>query len=308
VVSDAATAVAEGVAPDRVGEDEVAAAQARARDRRRARRARLVGRYLMLTALSLIVLFPIYVMVISSLLIAPDELTQRPPALFPSDPQWGTYTDAWTRGNFGAYLRNSFIVTGIIVTGQVVTSILAGYAFALLEFPLKRTIFVLFLATMMIPFEVTIITNLTTISDLGWLNTYQGLAVPFLALGFGAFLLRQAFLQIPRDLRDAATVDGYGHLRFLARVAVPLARPLIAALAVFSFLGAWNQYLWPLLVTSDDNLRTVQIGLEHLRSSSPRAFNVVFAGSVLAVIPLFMLLLVFQKQLIRGLTAGAVKG
>lgn len=262
----------------------------------------------MLTLLSVIVLFPIYVMGVSSLLVAPDQLTQRPPALFPTDPQWHTFSDAWTGGNFGGYLRNSFIVTGIIVTGQVVTSILAGYAFALLDFPFRRTIFVIFLATMMIPFEVTIVTNLTTITDLGWFNTYQGLAVPFLAMGFGAFLLRQAFMQIPRDLRDAATVDGYGHLRFLTRVAIPLARPMIAALTVFSFLGAWNQYLWPLLVTRDDEFRTVQIGLEHLRNSSPQAFNVVFAGSVLAVVPLFVLLVVFQKQLIRGLTAGAVKG
>jgi sn-glycerol 3-phosphate transport system permease protein len=247
-------------------------------------------------------------MVISSLLIAPDQLTQRPPALIPTDPQWGTYSDAWVGGNFGAYLRNSAIVTALIVVGQVITSILAGYAFALLEFPFKRAIFVIFLATMMVPFEVTIVTNLTTITDLGWFNSYQALVVPFLALGFGAFLLRQAFLQIPRDLRDAATVDGYGHLRFLARVAVPLARPMIAALAVFSFLGAWNQYLWPLLVTRDDELRTVQIGLEFLRNSSPQDFNVLFAGSVMAVVPLFVLLVVFQKQLIRGLTAGAVKG
>lgn len=289
-------------------EAEVAAAEERARSRRRARRWRLAGRYLVLTLLSLIVLFPIYVMVISSLLIAPDQLTQRPPALIPTDPQWGTYSDAWVGGNFGDYLRNSAIVTALIVVGQVITSILAGYAFALLEFPFKRAIFVIFLATMMVPFEVTIVTNLTTITDLGWFNSYQALVVPFLALGFGAFLMRQVFLQIPRDLRDAATVDGYGHLRFMARVAIPLARPMIAALAVFSFLGAWNQYLWPLLVTRDDELRTVQIGLEHLRNSSPQDFNVVFAGSVMAVVPLFVLLVVFQKQLIRGLTAGAVKG
>ena len=132
--------------------------------------------------------------------------------------------------------------------------------------------------------------------------------MPFLATGFGAFLMRQAFLVLPHDLRDAAALDGYGHWRFLTRVAVPLARPAVAALTVFAFLAAWNQYLWPLLITKDDSLRTVQIGLKQLRATSIDQVNVTFAGAVIAVIPLVILLLVFQKQLVRGLTAGAVKG
>ena len=170
----------------------------------------------------------------------------------------------------GTYLKNSFIVTFIITVGQVLTAILAGYAFAFLEFPFKRTLFVVFLATLMVPFEVTIVTNVATISDLGWYNTYAGLAVPFLATGFGAFLMRQAFLTLPHDLRDAAALDGYGHWRFLWRVAVPLARPAVGALTVFAFLAAWNQYLWPLLITKDEKLRTVQIGLKQLQSAEHR--------------------------------------
>jgi ABC-type glycerol-3-phosphate transport system permease component len=208
----------------------------------------------------------------------------------------------------GTYLKNSFIVTFVITTGQVVTAILAGYAFAFLDFPFKRTLFVVFLATLMVPFEVTIVTNVATISDLGWYNTYAGLAVPFLATGFGAFLMRQAFLTLPHDLRDAAALDGYGHWRFLWRVAVPLARPAVGALTVFAFLAAWNQYLWPLLITKDDKLRTVQIGLKQLQSVSIDQINITFAGAVIAVVPLVILLLFFQKQLVRGLTAGAVKG
>jgi sn-glycerol 3-phosphate transport system permease protein len=132
--------------------------------------------------------------------------------------------------------------------------------------------------------------------------------VPFLATGFGAFLMRQAFLQVPRDLQDAASLDGYGHWRFMTRVAVPLARPAVAALSVFAFLGAWNQYLWPLLVTKDERFRTVQIGLKQLRASSIDQVNVTFAGVIIAALPLVILLLLFQKQLVRGLTAGAVKG
>lgn len=272
-----------------------------------AERWKKIGRYTLLTILAALVFFPIYITVVNSLL-TPSEVTAQPPKFFPSDPQWSSYSDAWDAGNMGLYLKNSFIVTIVITLGQVVTAVLAGYAFAFLDFPFKRTLFVVFLATLMVPFEVTIVTNVTTIADLGWSNSYQGLAVPFLATGFGAFLMRQAFLILPHDLRDAAALDGYGHWRFMTRVAVPLARPAVAALSVFAFLGAWNQYLWPLLVTKDDEYRTVQIGLKQLRGLSIQDINVTFAGAIIAVLPLVILLLAFQKQLVRGLTAGAVKG
>lgn len=268
---------------------------------------RLFGRYALLSFFAFIVLFPIYITVVNSLL-KPDLITSKPPTLFPTHPIWDSYSQAWNAGHLGNYLKNSFIVTTIIVVSQVVTAVLSGYAFAFLEFPFKRTLFVVFLSTLMIPFEVTIITNLTTTVDLGIYDTYAGLAVPFLATGFGAFLMRQAFLGVPRDLQDAASLDGYGHFRFMARVAVPLCRPAIAALGVFAFLSAWNQYLWPLLVTKDDRLRTVQIGLKQLQATQINQLNVTFAGVIIAVIPLAILLLVFQKQLVRGLTAGAVKG
>src|SRR3954470_302610 len=266
-----------------------------------------VGRYALLTFLAIIVLFPIYITIVNSLL-RPVDITRQPPKLFPTDPQFGSYQDAWNAGHMGTYLKNSFIVTFLITVGQVLTAILAGYAFAFLEFPFKRLLFVVFLATLMVPFEVTIVTNVTTISDLGWYNTYAGLAVPFLATGFGAFLMRQSFLTLPHELRDAAALDGYGHWRFLWRVAVPLARPAVAALTVFAFLAAWNQYLWPLLITKDERLRTVQIGLRELYNTSFSHVSVTFAGVVIAVIPLVLMLLLFQKQLVRGLTAGAVKG
>jgi sn-glycerol 3-phosphate transport system permease protein len=281
-----------------------------------ARRAAVVNRYLLLTLLAGIVLFPVYMVVVNSLLAA-DVIGHRPPTLFPTHPIWRTYSDAWSQGHIGRYLFNSFLVTFLIVAGQVLTAILAAYAFAFLEFPLKRTLFVVFLTTMMIPFEVTFFTNVNTVAtfkdvpvlgSIAGYNTYGGLVVPFLATGFGAFLVRQAFLSLPRDLRDAAQLDGYGHWRFMWRVAVPLARPSIAALALFSFFGAWNQYLWPLVVTEDDRLRTVQVGLRQLSRASVDQINVTFAGTVLAALPLFILLLVFQKQLVRGLTAGAVKG
>jgi sn-glycerol 3-phosphate transport system permease protein len=264
----------------------VTADAAAARGPHVSRRTRLVVRYLVLTVLAAIVLFPIYITIVNSLL-RPAQIAARPPALFPLHPLWSSYSQAWVQGHFGHYLFNSAVVSVLIVGGQLFTSILAGYAFAFLEFPFKRTLFLVVLASLMVPFEVTVVQNLTTSVDLHLYNTFLG---------------------IPRELDDAAKLDGYGHWRFLWRVAVPLARPAIAALTVFSFLTAWNQYLWPLLVTKDEHYRTVQIGLRQLRATSIQNVNITFAGVVIAFVPLVILFLVFQKQLIRGLTAGAVKG
>ena len=266
-----------------------------------------VLRYALLVVLAAIVLFPIFITVVNSLL-RPDQIAARPPTLFPTSPDWSTYGTALGDGHLAVYLRNSFIVAILITTAQVTTAVLAAYAFAFLRFPLRNALFVVFLSTLMVPAEVTLLTNRATIVSLGWFDSYPALIVPFLATGFGAFLLRQAFLQVPKDLQDAAALDGYGHWRFMTRVVVPLCRPAIGALAVFSFLSAWNQYLWPLIVTDNDSVRTVQIGLRQLRATSIDQINVTFAGTILAALPIFVLLIVFQKQLVRGLTAGAVKG
>jgi len=275
--------------------------------RKRRRRLRTIGSYTLLTAGAVIVIFPIYVTIVNSLLPL-NQLVHQPPPLFPTDPQWHDYSAAWNGGQMSQYMATSAIMTAIIVVGQLVTSVLAAYAFAFLTFPFKRTLFVVCLATLMIPLEVTFITNLDTITSLHWFNSYAGLTIPFLATGFGIFLLRQAFLQIPRDLQEAAQLDGYGHMKFMTRVAVPLARPSLAALAVFSFLAAWNQYLWPLVATGGTSpLDTVQIGLKQLLGTQVSTIPVALAGTVIAFVPLVILLLVFQKQLVRSLTAGAVK-
>jgi sn-glycerol 3-phosphate transport system permease protein len=260
----------------------------------------------LLVFVAFLVLFPLY----SALVVAIQpigELTDMG-MLLPTDVSFSAFPDAFRDADMARYLANSAIVAVAITAGQLVTSVLAAYAFAFLRFPGRAVLFYLFLATLMVPTEVAIVANYETVQELGWTDSYQGLIVPFLAFAFGTFLLRQAFLGIPRDLRDAAVVDGYGHWGFLTRVAVPLARPQLAALAVFSFLAAWNQYLWPLLVTNDDRYRTVQIGLKQLAASNVITFNLVMAGTLLAALPIFAVLVVFERQLIRGLTAGAVKG
>lgn len=275
--------------------------------RRRRRRIRVALNYLVLTLSAIVVLLPVYVTVAFSLQTGTQAL-QFPGSLFPTELDLSVFRRVFEVSGIRRYLLNSAVVAGLITLGQVTTSILAAYVFSELQFKGRNLLFVAFLATLMVPAEVTIVANYDTIVSLGWLDSYQGLVVPFLATAFGTFLIRQAFMGIPRDLRDAAKLDGYGHMGFLWSVAVPLARPSIAALSVFSFLLAWNQYLWPLLITNEDDFRTVQIGLRTLASSNLTEFNLVFAGTVVASIPIFVLLIVFQKQLVRGLTSGAVKG
>jgi len=276
----------------------------------RAARYRPWGRhalsYLGLILAATVVLLPIYMTVVNALL-PKETIVAYPPKLFPSDPQWGNFPKALDQVPLVRYMWNSAIMTGVIVIGQLVTASLAAYAFAFLRFPGRGLLFLIFLSTLMVPIEVSIIPNFQTIQRLGWQDTYQALTVPFLATAFGTFLLRQHFMTIPKELRDAAAIDGYGHLRFLFFVVLPLSRPVLASLAVFAFLSAWNQYLWPLLVTNDDNMRTVQIGLAALRGREIDSFNVVMAGTLIAAMPMFTMLILFQGQLVRGLTAGAVK-
>jgi sn-glycerol 3-phosphate transport system permease protein len=269
--------------------------------------ARKLGRYLLLVAVAAVVLFPIYMLVVTSLLTT-AQIASRPPYLFPTSPQWGDYSKAFSVGDLGVYMRNSAIQASAITVGVVLTSVLAAYAFSFVVFPLRRLLFGLTLASLMVPAEVTIIPNYQTVANFGWLNTYPALVVPFLASGIGIFLFRQAFFGLPGELRDAARLDGLGHFKFLARVVVPLSLPMIGAFAVFSFLGAWNQYLWPLLVTRTSTVETVQIGLRQLVGTTFSDIGVRAAGTVLAALPILVVLVVFQKSLVRGLTSGAVKG
>jgi sn-glycerol 3-phosphate transport system permease protein len=268
---------------------------------------RLVVRYVVLTVVAAAVVLPIYVTLIGALKPG-RELLNFPRSLFPVDLTLDTFRTAWGDGRLGTYMLHSLVVATAITAGQMVTSVLAAYAFAFLDFPLRRVLFGVFLATLMVPIEVTVIANFQTIQSFDWVDTYRALIVPFLATGFGTFLLRQVFLTVPQDLRDAAALDGIGHWRFLMGVAVPLARPSIGAVGLFAFLGSWNQYLWPLRVTDSEKVRTVQIGLKQFATANVDELNVAMAGTILAGLPIAIVLVVFQRQLIRGLTAGAVKG
>jgi sn-glycerol 3-phosphate transport system permease protein len=273
----------------------------------RRRVVRRIIRYAVLIIAAGIVLFPIYVTVVDALL-TPQQITHRPPLLFPPNPQWSSFATAFNEGNLGIYLRNSAIVTLSVVALELVTSVLAAYAFVFLRFPGRKILFYVSLATLMVPAEATIIPNYQTIDKFGLINTFPALILPFLANGIGIFLFRQAFMSFPSEIRDASQLDGCGNLKFLFRIVVPINRPVIGAFGLFAFLTSWNQYLWPLVVTQTNSVRTVQIGIRQLSGLNFSQFDVLFAGTILAALPIAVLLLVFQRQLVAGLTAGAVKG
>lgn len=267
---------------------------------------RAVGRYSLLVVLSVVVLFPIYTTVVAA--FKPGNRVLVNP-LVPDTFTLDIFRDAWTDGNLGRYMLNSFVVAIIVTVAQVVTSVLSAYAFAILDWPGRNVVFVAFLATLLVPLEATMVVNRRTIDSLGWLNTYQALTVPFLATAFGTFLIRQVFMTLPRDLRDAAAIDGVGHLGFLRHVAVPLVRPTIGAMAALAFLTNWNSYLWPNLVTTESDRYTLQSGLRALaQASGVDRPNLLMAGVIIAFLPIVIVLLVFQRQLVRGLTSGGVKG
>jgi sn-glycerol 3-phosphate transport system permease protein len=263
--------------------------------------------YALLIAVSVAVLFPLYYAVVISL-AADNDVSQYPPPLYPTGIHLENFPRALDMAPLPRYLLNSVIQSGIVTFSHLLLGSLAAYAFAFIPFRGKQFVFLVFLSTMMIPWEATLIPNYLTIGRLHWKDTFQGLAAPFLATAFGTFLLRQFFMSIPKDLQDAATIDGCGHLRFLSTIVIPLARPALGTLAVYSFLQTYNQYTWPLLITNKPEMRTVQIGLALLQDEERFMWNVVMAGVVMILIPTFVLFIAGNRQLIRGLTAGAVKG
>jgi sn-glycerol 3-phosphate transport system permease protein len=275
--------------------------------RRRPLPIRRFGSYLLLTVVSVLVAFPL-LLALSYSFMSEFDIATFPPPVIPAHPSLDNYEKVLATIPIGRYLLNSFIVSTAVVIGQLITASLAAYAFSFLIFRGRQVLFFLFLATLMIPWEATIIPNYMTIRSLGWLDTYQGLAVPFMATAFGTFLLRQAFMQIPRELWDAARIDGSTTFRFLREVVIPLARPALGTVAIYGFLSTYNQYFWPLLITNETLMRTTQVGIAQLRFEESLRWGLVMAGVIMVAVPTLALLVLGQRQLIRGLTAGAVKG
>lgn len=208
----------------------------------------------------------------------------------------------------GRFVLNSFLVAGLITLGQIISCSLAAFSFSFLDFRGKNALFMLVMATMMVPGEATIISNYLTVGSWGWLNTYRVLIVPYLTSAMGIFLFRQFYKSFPISLYEAAKIDGCPNLRFIFTILIPLTKTAIGAMAVYTFINAWNMYMWPLLVTGNESMRTVQIGISMLNSVDSQSMTMMIAGVVLIILPSISIFIVGQKQLIRGMFSGAVKG
>ena len=268
-----------------------------------------IGLQILLIGIGLLVSLPIIIAFFTSFKSLADVF-HMPPRFLPTEWVLDNYVTAWRATPFGRYLLNSLIQSSSIVIGAVFFSILAAYAFAVLEFAGRKVLFLVVLGSLMIPFELVFIPNFILVTELGLANSYPGLIVPFLASAFGVFLLRQFFLTVPKDLHDAAKIDGASNWRYLWQILVPLSKGAIGALAIFTFLGAWNQYLWPLIITDKTEMRTIQIGIRYFMENQERGadWGSIMAGSMIAMAPTMIAFLVAQKQLVKGIAMTGLKG
>lgn len=240
------------------------------------------------------------------------EIYRVPPVWIPENPRWQNFGDAWQAAPFGRFYLNS-IITTVAGTGlELINATLTAYALAFLHFPKKNWVFVFLLIALMIPTQVTILPNYLTLADVfgqSWINTYQGIVLPGAAVAFGTFLLRQSFLGLPREVIDAAKVDGCGHLRLLWDVVIPMARPVLVTFGLISLVNKWNDYLWPLVITTTQQMRTLPVGITYLFDQEGNTeWGVVMAAAIFVILPLLVIFIWAQKHIIEGLTAGATKG
>lgn len=262
--------------------------------------------YTLLTAGALIMLLP-FLWMLSTSIKPPNEVLTMPPKWIPSVFYWQNYVEAWNAAPFDRYFFNSFFVAITVTIAEVITTILAAYAFAKMDFLGKNFLFIAFLGTMMIPGEMLLVPNYITLTRLKWIDTYYALIVPWIVSVFGIFLLRQFFLTIPDELWDAARIDGCSRFRFLWQVMVPLARPGIATVALFKFIGSWNAFLWVLIVTNSDRMRTIPVGLSVFRAEAGTYYGELMAASTMAITPILILFFFTQKQFIQGITRSGLK-
>lgn len=253
----------------------------------------------------ILVLFPIiYAFVMS---VKPShELYDK--TFFTANPTLQNYKDVFKIAPIEGYIINSLIVSIIITVFQMITAILAAFALHFLNFRKKGLLFAVIMATTMIPGETTIISNFLMISGWGFTDSFFGLVAPYLTSAMGIFLFRQAFQSFPMEIYEASKMDGASDLGFIFKILIPLSKPTIGALAVQSFLGAWNMYMWPLLITGSDRYRTVQIGISMLNSADSQSMLLMIAGVVICMIPSLIIFMFAQKNMVKGLTTGAVKG
>ncbi len=268
--------------------------------------------YVVLIVGAVIAIIPFFWMTSTSLMTLGETINRK---WLPAVAQWQNYIDAWNEAKFDKYFLNSVIITLTTVVGLLITSILAGYAFGRMKFFGKNVIFALLLSTMMIPETVTLLPNMLMIRGAiiplpggSWLNTLQALTIPFMANAFSIFLLRQFFAQIPNELWDAARMDGAGHFRFLIQIVLPISKAPIMTVLLFGFIGAWNAFAWPLLVTTRETWRPLMVGLWNFVTEAGPETHLLMAGAMISLIPILVIYFLTQKQFTEGIATTGLKG
>jgi ABC-type glycerol-3-phosphate transport system permease component len=236
-----------------------------------------------------------------------DRVFELPVEWLPAPPRWATYRAAWRRFDFDRYFLNSLVVSAAVTLLNVLLAGFAGYGLAKFRFIGRRVLFVAILGTLMLPIEVLMVPTFLIVKDLGWLNTYQGLVVPMAADAFGVFLMRQFLRRLPDSLLEAARIDGAGEIRIYFRIVVPLSWPAILTLALFTWRETWDAFVWPFLIVTDDRLRTIPLGVQRFQEAYVSTYNEVMAISALAMVPLALLFLLFQRAFLRGIALSGLK-
>lgn len=263
--------------------------------------------YVVIIVLALAVMVPFIWMIVTSLK-SQTEVFVYPPTWIPQKAQWQNYLEVWQKAPFGRYYLNSTIVALSVTIGQLTACILAAFAFARMQFKGKNAMFMIFLSTTMISSQVTLIPSYLIMRTLDWIDHFPALIVPFLANAFGVFMIRQAFRTIPREMEEAAILDGCGRMRFLLQIMLPLCKPILASQALFAFMGNWNSYLWPLIVTNRDEMRTLQIGLRYFVSGEGGTqWGLYMAAAVLISVPVILLYFLVQKTFVESMASTGLK-
>ena len=263
--------------------------------------------FLINLAVSLLLVSPL-LYALSASFMTEAELINYPPALIPSGLHLQNYASALRMAPLFRFMFNSAVVSVACTAAQLVTGALAGYAFGVLKFKGQKALFFLMLATMMIPGQAIIIANYLTVVRMGLIDTFGSMILPYTASAFCIFNMRQAFLSLPRELNESAKIDGCNSLQFFVWIGLPLTKPFLGSLGIYTFLSVWNQYLWPLLVPNSVGMRTVQIGIGMLQNAEGNSYGPVMAAAIMILVPSILIFIIGQKSLISGLTAGAIKG
>lgn len=267
-----------------------------------------LGGYAGLLVVVVVVAVPLYWILISSLKERPDIYTV-PVSWWPNPLTFDNYSSVSTGVQFTDYLRNSIIITSTLTVIEVTLGVLSAFALAFLRFPGRTLVLLFVIGSLMVPNQITVISNYSLVAQLGWRNTFAGIIVPLAGVAFGTFLLRNHFLSLPKEIIEAAEMDAAGPLRMLWRVVLPMSWPTLIAFTLITIVNEWNQYLWPLLMADDSSVAPLPVGLAQLQNTEGLTnWGPVLAGTVLTMLPILLIFLALQRHMIKGLTAGAVKG